>query len=165
MKALRGHVSPETAYVVEDYPYGFRLRCKKRYWIERTKNGERICEQTSNPKKAGEVWNKPKKSTYVDIMFLMIAEDTGYVTSGGFSIEWGDLAKLEALIAQVELDLSDKYYADLLHKMKVVEEARKHIKVEIVPVRADEERQTQEEKNRLVSKVLAYSEAVVNGEI
>jgi hypothetical protein len=33
-KVLSGHVSEETAFLVEDYPYGFRLRCKIRYWLE-----------------------------------------------------------------------------------------------------------------------------------
>ena len=27
-------VSPETAIIVPDYPYGFRLRCKLRVWVE-----------------------------------------------------------------------------------------------------------------------------------
>ena len=58
------HISPETAYVVEDYPYGFGLRCKIRYWIEVTKHGARCVSQTSNPKKPGLVWNKPKAGTY-----------------------------------------------------------------------------------------------------
>jgi hypothetical protein len=31
---LTDHTSPETAYLVEDYPYGFRLRCQIRYWLE-----------------------------------------------------------------------------------------------------------------------------------
>jgi len=26
MEILKGHISPETAYLVDDYPYGFRLR-------------------------------------------------------------------------------------------------------------------------------------------
>src|SRR5437762_10605235 len=34
MQILSGHISPETAYVVKDYPYGFRLRCQIRYWLE-----------------------------------------------------------------------------------------------------------------------------------
>jgi hypothetical protein len=28
---LPDHTTPETAYVVDDYPYGFTLRCKIRY--------------------------------------------------------------------------------------------------------------------------------------
>jgi len=65
LKILTGHVSPETAYVVEDYPYGFRLRCKIRYWLEHNpKRGFRFVSQTTNPKRPSEVWNKPKASTY-----------------------------------------------------------------------------------------------------
>ncbi len=70
-KLLKGHFSEETAYVVEDYPYGFTLRCKKRFWIEQGKSKKqlafRLVSQTTNPKKSYEGyehWNKPKKSTY-----------------------------------------------------------------------------------------------------
>lgn len=74
MKILTGHISPETAYVVEDYPYGFRLRCKIRYWLEYKKGaGFRFMQQTTNPKSISEVWNKPKASTYAKFgacMFL-----------------------------------------------------------------------------------------------
>jgi hypothetical protein len=62
---LTGHTSPETAYLVEDYPYGFRLRCKIRYWLEfKSGQGFRFVSQTTNPKRTGEFWNKPKASTY-----------------------------------------------------------------------------------------------------
>src|SRR6516165_4444148 len=64
MQILSGHISPETAYVVEDYPYGLRLRCRIRYWLEHTpKRGFRFWSQTTNPKR-GNIWNKPKASTY-----------------------------------------------------------------------------------------------------
>lgn len=66
------HTSPETAYVVEDYPYGFRLRCKIRYWIEaHPRHGFRFVSQTTNPKVSGEVWNKPKASIYSDVVRVM----------------------------------------------------------------------------------------------
>ncbi len=70
MQTLSGHATPETAYLVEDYPYGFRLRCQIRFWLEFKKgHGFRLVSQTSNPKTeaarglpAGTVWNKPKAS-------------------------------------------------------------------------------------------------------
>lgn len=31
VRLLLGHVSPQTAYLVEDYPYGRQLRCRIRY--------------------------------------------------------------------------------------------------------------------------------------
>lgn len=33
-KLLCGHVSKETAFVVDSYPYGRVKRCMIRYWIE-----------------------------------------------------------------------------------------------------------------------------------
>ena len=59
---LFGYTSPMTAFVVEDYPYGFRLRCSIRYWLETSStHGVRLMTQTSNPKR-GNVWNKAKAS-------------------------------------------------------------------------------------------------------
>jgi hypothetical protein len=84
-KILKDHVSPETAYVVDDYPYGFRLRCKIRYWLEfQPKKGFRLVSQTSNPKK-GNVWNKPKASTYSRFGGAMFLNDEGHVNWAGLT--------------------------------------------------------------------------------
>ena len=93
LKVLQGHTSEETAYLVDDYPYGFRLRCKIRYWLEyRPKKGFRFCSQTTNPKR-GDVWNAPKKSTYCELAVMGLnAED--HVTWTGCSIY--DSSKLAA---------------------------------------------------------------------
>jgi hypothetical protein len=41
------------------------LRCKIRYWLEfHPKRGFRFVSQTTNPKR-GNVWNKPKASTFM----------------------------------------------------------------------------------------------------
>ena len=77
---LNGHTSAETAYVVNDYPYGFQLRCKIRYWIETRKgHGMRFVSQTTNPRWAVEGWNKPKASTYSRVSW----PDTSRPTSSG----------------------------------------------------------------------------------
>lgn len=79
MQTLTGHTSPETAYVVADYPYGFKLRCSIRYWMEyNPKHGYRLGSQTTNPKK-GNVWNKPKFSTYSAIGAAMFLDASGHV--------------------------------------------------------------------------------------
>jgi hypothetical protein len=86
MKILVGHTSPETAYVVDDYPYGFRLRCKIRYWLEyKAKKGFRLVSQTTNPKRPGEVWNKPKASTYCKFGGCMFLNEEGHVNWAGLS--------------------------------------------------------------------------------
>jgi hypothetical protein len=85
MQLLHGHTSPDTAYVVDDYPYGFRLRCKIRYWLEfKPKQGFRLMSQTSNPKR-GNVWNKPKASTYCKFGGAMFLDDNGHVHWAGLS--------------------------------------------------------------------------------
>ena len=79
-KILRGHTSPESAFIVNDYPYGFRLRCKIRYWLEkRHGRGYRLMSQTSNPKPAGEIWNQPKASNYCLGLCFMFLNERGHV--------------------------------------------------------------------------------------
>lgn len=96
-QVLSGHVSPETAYLVEDYPYGFRLRCQMRYWIEfKRGHGFRLMAQTSNPKRDNLVWNKPKASTYSPLMVLGLDEQNHVVTDT-FS-GYGDEAELDAFV-------------------------------------------------------------------
>jgi hypothetical protein len=86
MQLLFDHTSPETAYVVDDYPYGFRLRCKIRYWLEyKPKLGFRFMSQTTNPKREGEVWNKPKGSTYFRFGGAMFTDVNGHVKWSGLS--------------------------------------------------------------------------------
>jgi hypothetical protein len=82
---LKGHVSPETAYVVEDYPYGYKLRCKIRYWIEYKNNfGFRFVSQTTNPKKPLEHWNAPKAGTYFKFgMCMYLEHENGHVSYSG----------------------------------------------------------------------------------
>ncbi len=83
MKPLIGHTTQETAYVVDSYPYGFKLRCKIRYWLEYRKGfGYRLMSQTTNPKKVGDVWNKPKGSTY-SATAMMYLDDKGHVQHEG----------------------------------------------------------------------------------
>lgn len=76
MKVLSGHYSPETAFVVESYPYGFKLRCKIRYWLEVNSKGTRFWSQTTNPKRPIEVWNAPKASTYSLVGVMCQVDET-----------------------------------------------------------------------------------------
>lgn len=70
VEVITGHVSEETARVVDDYPYGGH-RTQIRYWIETVKGkGDRFCSQTLNPKTGR--WNKPKKSTYTPVRFMTL---------------------------------------------------------------------------------------------
>lgn len=98
MKILIGHVSPETAYQVDDYPYGFRLRCKVRYWLDYNKrHGVRLVSQTSDPKH-GHRWNKPKYSTYSRFGGCMYLDEQDHVQWSGLS-EYSTGAEATAWLA------------------------------------------------------------------
>jgi hypothetical protein len=82
---LYGHTSESTAYLVADYPYGFRARTQIRYWLEHKKGkGFRFVSQTMNPKTSR--WNKPKASTYADWGAAMYLNDEGHVVWEGIGI-------------------------------------------------------------------------------
>ena len=75
-KVLSGHYSESTAYVVDDYPCGWKTRCKIRYWLEVNNRGTRFLSQTTNPRiTIAEVWNKPKPSTYSLVGAMYLNED------------------------------------------------------------------------------------------
>lgn len=77
-RPLYGHTSEATAYLVDDYPYGFRERAQIRYWLEhKPKKGWRFVSQTLNPK-TGRL-NKPKASTYADWGAAMYLDEKGHV--------------------------------------------------------------------------------------
>ena len=78
---LHGHTSPETAYVIDNYPYSFNLRCRMRIWVDgpadkgQFKGQYRVMRQTDNPKRAGRPWNNPKKSTFNPWVVLYLDTD------------------------------------------------------------------------------------------
>lgn len=93
---LYGHTSEATAYLVDDYPYGFRERTQIRYWLEKkAKKGWRFVSQTLNPKTGR--WNKPKASTYIEWAAAMFLDDQGHVHWEGVGA-YSDDAKILAFV-------------------------------------------------------------------
>ena len=93
---LYGHTNEATAYLVDDYPYGFRLRTKIRYWLEhKPKKGWRFVSQTMNPKTNR--WNKPKASTYMDWGGAMFLDEKGHVHWDGVG-PYSDEQKILAFV-------------------------------------------------------------------
>lgn len=84
VQPLYGHVSPETAYLVPDYPYGRRVRCRIRYWIERdARRGYRFVSQTEHPTTLR--WNAPKRGVYSRFAMGMHLNEDGHVLHWGIS--------------------------------------------------------------------------------
>ncbi|WP_203785974.1 hypothetical protein [Paractinoplanes rishiriensis] len=79
VRVLAGHTSKDSAYLVDDYPYGRTLRCKIRYWVETATKGakkgqQRFVRQTTNPKAEGEPWNTAHPGQYGPLVFLYLDE-------------------------------------------------------------------------------------------
>jgi len=149
MILLKGHLSEETAYVVNDYPYGFRLRCKIRYWLEWNKNGVRFCSQTTNPKKEGEFWNKAKKGTYASFMVLLMKEN-GHITANRISTSWTPNEQFEEWLNLYSETLPDfDQIKERIKKSRIFYQASKYITYEI-----GEETQSDEDKTRVLKSAL-----------
>lgn len=86
---LTGHTSKETAYAVEDYPYGYKLRTTMYYWVEsKPGKGDRVVTQTINPKNNAP--NARKMGTYSVFKYLYL-DEKGHVQFG--TLDFYDLDK------------------------------------------------------------------------
>lgn len=77
VQVLHGHISRDTAYVVEEDPFGRYGRCRIRYWIDTATAGvhqgqQRLIRQKSNPAYGREKWNRPKRDRYVELAVLYL---------------------------------------------------------------------------------------------
>ena len=82
---LPNHTSFETAYVVDNYPYGGH-RTKMAFWLEynpRKNGGYRLVSCSLNPKTGR--WNAPKPSTYCPIA-AMYLDEKGHVQWVGLEV-------------------------------------------------------------------------------
>jgi len=93
-KFLKGHTNFETAYKIENYPWGYTLKTTMYVWIEtQPKKGDRVIRQTINPKN-GRLC-APKASTYSPVKYLYM-DEAGHVQSGGLEM-YGEAEKAKAV--------------------------------------------------------------------
>jgi hypothetical protein len=158
-EVLHGHDSEATAYVVDDYPYGFTARTKIRYWLETTpKKGARFVSQTLNPKT--QRWNAPKKSTYTSLGGVMFLDMNKHVSWDGLS---------EYSSPEQVVDFLRKYPGAKVPSLKIWAKAKADFSADLAsgkrfftlngvkkePTEQDIERNTQEAEmwNDIVAKV------------
>ena len=142
---LTGHNSPESAYTVPDYPYGFRARTTIRYWVETTKHGQRAVSQTLNPKTNR--WNKPKAGTYSDII-VMGFDENNHVTFDGVSMGCGE----SEILRFAESFKLDEYQTKKSVLIQGFARGQKYITYTVKTVTDDSPRQTLEEQREITKK-------------
>lgn len=146
---LLGHTTPDTGYLVSDYPYGFTLRTEIRYWVETKKGfGQRLMSQTRNPKKPGHPWNKPKGSTYSAVVALYLDPATGYVEHAGLT-GYSTEDTLAAFQARFPLTSAEPRNAQTLKVLLAQHRAASKITWTVTSA-ADGPHQTEAEQNRLL---------------
>lgn len=146
MKPLYGHTSEDSSYLVDSYPYGRKLRCRIRYWIEKGSGnkGFRFCSQTEDPKRL--IWNNPKKGTYSLLAECMYLDENNHVKASCVT-QYTPAEEVFKFITQFpETDLS---ILDTWCKMKV-----KHLALRIEgkirwTMNGEAKPDSEEEKHRL----------------
>ena len=150
--AIYGHTDPDTALVVEDYPYGFTLRTQIRYWIESNKRGDRFVSQTLNPK-TGQ-WNKPKASTYNEVKVMYREPDTGYIRADALSL-YDDAETIERFRTITAGHLSKSQQAHLAYVMASNKVASK-VTWKIIDNATDEDYKRADENMATVAKAVSH---------
>lgn len=130
-KYIYGHTNQDNAYLVQDYPWGFRLRTSIRYWIESkdAKNGgQRFGSQTINPKTG--LWCAPKYSTYsaIGVMFL---DEKNHVHWESLHRYCNEKEVLE--FKEKHLDKMDEFQKDQLRLVMAYTEVMKHVTYTVTP--------------------------------
>lgn len=140
------HVSAETAHVTADYPYGFRLRCQRREWVETSKFGQRFVTQTSNPKAKALVWNKPKAGTYHRVCVLG-RDAEGHVAIDVLSVGSGE-KEIREFAERYSAALTE-YQREQVRFLLAMALGAKHITWEVSTAKPGEQGQTPEEQREI----------------
>jgi len=154
--------SADNAVVVEDYPWGYKLRTKRKYWIETTKRGDRLCYQTLNPKT--DKWCAVKKSTYAGIKVLYENED-GHIKTHSLDPAWASkewLAEFQDLVDETKL--TNEQRAKIC-ETKTIQHVNKFVKVEITNTTmmdAEEKAKKDAEQEEIKTKINKYANHVYN---
>lgn len=107
---------------VDNYPWGFRFRTKRRYWVETTNHGDRFCYATLNPKT--NEWCKPKKSTYNAVGVLV--DDNGYITSYSLS-KCANKDAVTRVLADIDYNKLSKAQKQQVCKLKSINHVMENV--------------------------------------
>ena len=125
-KYIYNHTSFENAFEVDNYPWGFRLKTKVRYWIEDKEGfGQRFVKRTLSPKTG--YWCNPKYSIYYAVMNLYL-DDNDYLQ---YEAYYNDCKELDEFINNIKENLTE-FQIKGIKKMKAVSEIMKDVKFKCV---------------------------------
>jgi hypothetical protein len=122
----------ENAVEVDNYPWGFRLKTKRRTWIETDKNkGDRVCFCTLNPK--NNKWCAVKKSTYNAVDVLLIDENEHIKSIGEVEIEKEERG-LENFLSKIDYNSLSLLQKKQIERIKAINKVMEKVTVKIEKV-------------------------------
>tara|TARA_R100001443_G_scaffold6664_2_gene15629 strand:- start:7349 stop:7882 length:534 start_codon:yes stop_codon:yes gene_type:complete len=148
----------DTGFEVDNYPWGFRLKTKRRYWIETTKHGDRFCYATLNPK--NNQWCKPKKSTYKAVMVMNteISHNKTYVSYDSIMVGWSNAAEVCKFEHQIDKSKLSKEQQKKICECKAVNATNKLLEGNIEFVNSTgwskEQKEAHEKKQKEINQKL-----------
>ena len=162
MEIIYNKDSFENSIEVNNYPWGYRLKTDRRYWIETTKRGDRLCYQTLNPKTGK--WCKVKKSTYSGIMLLYFDENN-HVKTYGIDVGWSDAKAVHKFGKVVDVEKLSNEQRKKMCEAKTVNHINSKIEVSFtnVTMLSEAEKTVRKEKSEAEkAKINAYANHVYN---
>lgn len=127
IETINPQPTKENPILTDSYPYGFK-RTSARWYIETTKQGQRVVFQTLNPKT--NLWNKEKKSTYSDIRILYKNTDNNHIENEGLSFTYSGQEELDLFLKDFESCLND-YQKEKIKVFRAIIETRKSFTVTV----------------------------------
>lgn len=164
-QVIYGATSPETAIVVNNYPWGFKLKTSQRYWIETTKHGDRFITQTLNPKT--NVWCNPKKSTYAAVKVLTVEDidNKKIVSTNSINLGYSDTKRVAEFESEIDKSKLNESQLKMICQCKAINKTNELVKVEIVESTGwtTEQRIEHDKKqDEIKAKLAGYTNKVYN---
>ena len=160
MELIYDKDSFDNAVEVENYPWGFKLKTKRRYWIETTSRGDRTCYSTLNPKT--DKWCAVKKSTY-DAVKVLYFDENGHVKTYGISLGWSDADAVKKFENTVDVKKLSNERRMKICEAKTINHVNSKIEVSFVNATMESEEERAErlvEKKEIESKLNNYANHV-----
>ena len=122
----------DNALEVSNYPWGFRLKTKRRTWIETNKTqGDRLCFCTLNPKT--DKWCAVKKATYNAVEVLFIDENEHIKSDGIYKYGVND-EKIKDFLSGVDYDQLNDLQKKQVLKLKAMNKVMEKVTFNITKV-------------------------------
>ena len=122
----------DNALEVFNYPWGFRLKTKRRTWIETNKTqGDMVCYSTLNPKT--NKWCAVKKSTYnaVDVLFI---DENEHIKSIGVWKYGTNKKDLENFLSKIDYNSLSLLQKKQIERIKATNKVMKNVTFEVKKV-------------------------------